>query len=161
MTDDKSADRGPWPICLDDVRRARERIRPYLEATPLRRYDPLDAAVGHGIRVLVKHENHLPTNAFKARNGLSVMTALGEAERRRGVVAATRGNHGLGLAYAGQLLGVPETVCVPLGNNPEKNQALRGHGAELIEEGRDYDEAVRVAERLVRDEIDRVKSTIK
>jgi len=103
------------------------------------------------VRVFVKHENHLPTNAFKARNGLSVMTALSAEERRRGVVAASRGNHGLGLAWAGRLLGVPVTVCVPHGNNPEKNEALRGYGAALIEEGRDYDEAVQVADRLVRE----------
>ena len=109
---------------------------------------PLDAAVGHAVRVLVKHEN-LPTNAFKVRNGLSVLTALGDAERGRGVVAATRGNHGLGLAWAGARLGVRVTICVPVGNNPEKNEAVRGLGATLIEEGRDYDEAVTVAERLV------------
>jgi threonine dehydratase len=152
MTGDSTrADTRPWPISFDDVRRARERLRPYLDPTPLRRYEPLDAAVGGGVRVLVKHENHLPTNAFKARNGLAVMTALGAEERERGVVAATRGNHGLGLAHAGRLLGVPVTVCVPLGNNPEKNEALRGYGATLIEEGRDYDEAVQVADRLVRD----------
>src|SRR6185295_7490957 len=127
----------------------RDRIRPHLPPTPLRSYAPLDAAVGGGIRVLVKHENHCPTGAFKARNGLAVMTALTAEERRRGVVAATRGNHGAGLAWAGRIVGVPVTVCVPVGNNPEKNEAMRGFGAELIEEGRDYDEAVEVADRLV------------
>ena len=138
-----------FPITLEDVCAARARIHRYLQATPFRRYAPLDAAVGHGIRVFVKHENHLPTNAFKARNGLSVMTALSSAERRRGVVAATRGNHGLGVAYAGAELGVAVTICVPRGNNPEKNDAVRGLGATLIEEGRDYDESVAVAERLM------------
>jgi threonine dehydratase len=64
-------------------------------------------------------------------------------------VAATRGNHGLGLAWAGRRLGAPVTVCVPLGNNPEKNAAVRGLGARLVEEGRDYDESVAAAERLV------------
>ena len=140
-----------WPITFEDVLAARERLRPHLRPTALRGYAPLDAAVGHGIRVLVKHENHNPTNAFKARNGLSVMTALKDEERRRGVVAATRGNHGLGVAWAGRLVGVPVTVCVPLGNNPEKNEAVRGYGATLIEEGKDYDEAVAVADRLVRE----------
>ncbi|MEK6608352.1 MAG: threonine/serine dehydratase [Myxococcota bacterium] len=138
-----------WPIALADVLAARERLRPYLPPTPLRSYAPLDATVG--AHVLVKHENHQPTNAFKARNGLAVMTALSADERRRGVVAATRGNHGQGLAWAGRLLGAPVTICVPIGNNPEKNQAMRGLGAELIEEGRDYDEAVTVMSRLVRD----------
>ncbi|MBI4169854.1 MAG: pyridoxal-phosphate dependent enzyme [Acidobacteria bacterium] len=134
-----------------DVLAARDRIRPHLPPTPLRSYAPLDAAVGEGIRVLVKHENHNPTNSFKARNGLSVMTALGAEERRRGVVAAARGNHGLGVAWAGKLTGTPVTICVPVGNNPEKNEAVRGYGAALVEEGRDYDESVEVAARLVRE----------
>lgn len=139
----------PWPITWDDVVAARARIAPYLAPTPLRRYPVLDEELG--VRVLVKHENHLPTNAFKARNALSFMTALPADQRARGVVAATRGNHGAGLAWAGAQLGVPVVICVPLGNNPEKNAAIRGHGAELIEAGRDYDEAVEVAQRLVRE----------
>ena len=141
-----------FPIAFGDVLRARRRIAPYLEPSPLRSYAPLDEAVGHGIRVFVKHENHLPTNAFKARNALAVMTALSDDERRRGVVGATRGNHGAGLAWAGAALDVPVTVCVPVGNNPEKNAAMRGFGARLIEVGRDYDEAVVEADRLVREE---------
>ena len=119
-----------WPITWDDVVAARARIAPYLSPTPLRRYPVLDEELG--VRVLVKHENHLPTNAFKARNTLSFMTALPAEQRARGVVAATRGNHGAGLAWAGAALGVPVVICVPLGNNPEKNAAIRGHGAELV-----------------------------
>ena len=139
----------PWPITLDDVRAARDRIASRLPPTPLRRYPTLDEEVGSGIHVYVKHENHNPTNAFKARNALSALTALSPAERARGVVAATRGNHGAGLAWAGALLGVPVTICVPAGNSPAKNAAMRGDGAALIEEGRDYDEAAAVAQRLV------------
>lgn len=112
----------------------------------MRHYAELDAAVG--AHVLVKHENHLPTNAFKARNALSFMTALPADQRARGVIAATRGNHGAGLAWAGARLGVPVVICVPLGNNVEKNAAIRGHGSELVESGRDYDEAVEVALRI-------------
>ena len=137
-----------WPITWDDVERARARIAPYVSATPLRRYAALDDEIGAGVRVLVKHDNHLPTNAFKARNAMSLVTALTPAERARGVIAATRGNHGAGLAWAGALLGVPVVICVPVGNNPEKNAAMRGFGAELIEEGRDYDDAVAIATRL-------------
>lgn len=137
-----------WPITLDDVRAARARIAPHLPPTPLRAYAPLDEAVGSGVRVLVKHENHAPTNSFKARNALSVLTALGPEARRRGVVAATRGNHGAGLAWAGGITGTAVTICVPVGNNPEKNEAMRGLGAELHEAGRDYDEALEVAHRL-------------
>jgi threonine dehydratase len=143
---------GEWPIAYEDVLAARERLVPHLAPTPLRSYPALDEAVGAGIRVLVKHENFQPTGAFKVRNGLSALTALDAQERRRGVVAATRGNHGLGLAWAGQRLAVPVTVCVPLANNPEKNAAVRALGAQLVEEGRDYDESVQVAERLVREQ---------
>jgi threonine dehydratase len=140
-----------FPISLDDVRAAAARLRPYLPVTPLRRYAPLEEAVGYGIQVFVKHDNHLPTQAFKARNGLNAMLQLSPEQRKRGVVGATRGNHGAALAWAGQLLAVPVTICVPRGNNVEKNAAMRGFGAELIEEGDDYDSAVQVADRLVRE----------
>jgi threonine dehydratase len=140
-----------WPITWDDIALARRRIATHLTATPLRHYPALDAAVGNDIRVLVKHENHLPTNAFKARNALSFMTALAPEQRTHGVVAATRGNHGAGLAWAGATLGIPVVICVPHGNNPEKNAAIRGYGAELVEAGRDYDETAEVAQRLVLD----------
>lgn len=138
-----------WPITLADVERARARLRPHLSPTPLREHPVLDARVGHGVRVLVKHENHQPTGSFKVRNGVSAVSALGPEERARGVVAATRGNHGLGVAWAGRRLGVRATICVPVGNNPEKNEGMRALGAELIEHGKDYDEAVLVATELV------------
>jgi threonine dehydratase len=104
--------------------------------------------VGHRIEVWVKHENQAPTNSFKVRNACSALTRLTADERRRGVVAATRGNHGLGLAFGGAALGIPVTVCVPRGNNPEKNEGMRGYGATLVEDGADYDESARVAHRL-------------
>ena len=63
------------------------------------------------------------------------------------MVAASTGNHGQGLAYAGARLGVAVTICVPVGNNPEKNAAIRALGATVIEEGRDYDEATEVVGR--------------
>jgi threonine dehydratase len=143
--------RASWPIRFADVLAAEARIRSRIPETPLRRYAPLDAAVGHEIRVWVKHENHAPTNSFKIRNALSVMTLLSDEERRRGVVAATRGNHGLGVAFAGAELGIAVTICVPHGNNPEKNEGMRGYGATLVEEGRDYDESLAVALRLQRE----------
>ena len=141
-----------WPVDLDTITAARDRIRPYVPVSPLRSYPVLDAHVNHGISVMVKHENFNPTNSFKVRNGFSLVTALTDDERRRGIVAATRGNHGLGLACAGKTFGVPVTLCVPLGNNPEKNDAARALGARVIEEGRDYDESLSVADRIVRDE---------
>ncbi len=138
-----------WPITLVDVLDAARRIRPYLQRTPLRHYAPLDEAVG--AEVWVKHENCQPTNSFKVRNNLSAITALSPDERARGVIAATRGNHGQGLAWAARLVGAPSVICVPLGNNPEKNAAMRGFGAELHEEGKDYDEAVAVAARIAKE----------
>lgn len=140
------------PISIDDVRAARQRIAPLLPASPFRAYPELDALIGHDIRLHVKHENFNPTGSFKVRNGLSFMTALGTEARSRGVVAATRGNHGLGIAFAGRCFGVATTICVPLGNNPEKNAGMRALGARLVEEGRDYDESVLVAERIRREE---------
>jgi len=136
-----------WPITIEDIVAARARIAPHLQTTALRHYPVLDEETG--ARVLVKHENHLPTNAFKARNAMSFMTALPASQRAKGVVAATRGNHGAGLAWAGAELGVPVVICVPHGNNPEKNAVIRGYGAELIEVGRDYDESAEAAQRLV------------
>ena len=139
------------PISLDDVLAARQRISPFIAPTPLRSHPTLDALVP-GVTLLVKHENVQPTGSFKVRNGLATVTALSTAERARGVVGATTGNHGLGLAFAGRHLRVPVTICVPCGNNPEKNAALRAWGATVIEEGDDYDAAVGVARRLVESE---------
>lgn len=139
-----------WPISYDDVLAAERRIRPYMTATPLRSYAELDDALG--MHVLVKHENHAPTNAFKVRNGLSVVTAMTEADRRRGVVGATMGNYGQGLAWAGRALGVTVTICVPHGVNPDKLAAMRGLGARIVTEGSDYDDAIAVMDRLVHDE---------
>jgi threonine dehydratase len=138
-----------WPISIEDVRAAAKRIAPYAPPTPLRRYPQLEKVAGGDIRLFVKHENHQPTNSFKIRNGLSFMTSLTPEERKRGVVAASTGNHGQGIAYGGTLLGVETTVCVPAGNNPEKNAAMRALGATVVEEGHDYDEAVGVMQRIV------------
>ena len=136
------------PISFDDVLAARDRIAPFLSPSPMRRHPPLEVVIP-GVELYVKHENVQPTGSFKVRNGLSTITALDEAQRRRGVVGATTGNHGLGLAFAGQKLGVDVTICVPLGNNPEKNSAMRAWGATVIEEGADYDDAAGVAQRFV------------
>lgn len=103
-----------------------------------------------GAEVWVKHENHTPTGAFKVRGGLVYMARLKrERPQAKGVVSATRGNHGQSLAYAGQRHGVPVTILVPRGNSAEKNAAMRAFGARLIEHGADFDtareEAMRVA----------------
>src|SRR5436190_2810800 len=107
-------------------------------------------AVETGLDIRVKHENHNPTGAFKVRGGLNLVGSL-PAEERRGVVTATTGNHGQSIALACARDGVPCTIVVPLGNNPEKNAAMRAYGAELIEFGRDFDEARERVEQLQHD----------
>src|SRR3984957_10481225 len=95
-----------------------------------------------GAEVWVKHENHTPTGAFKLRGGLMYAERLArERPQVRGIVSATRGNHGQSLAYAGRRYGVPVTVVVPHGNSVEKNAAMRALGARLIEHGVDFEEA--------------------
>ena len=152
MTTVSESKTATWPITFEDVDAAHHRIESYLSPTPFRRYSRLSALVGHGMDVFVKHENHQPTNSFKIRNGLSFMTALDADGRRRGVVAASTGNHGQGIAFGGQLLGVSVTVCVPAGNNPDKNAAMRALGATVVEEGRYYDDAVVAMQRIAASE---------
>src|SRR3954452_8022935 len=95
-----------------------------------------------GVDVVVKHENHTPTGAFKVRGGLVYIDRLKrERPEVKGVIAATRGNHGQSLAFACARAGIACTVVVPLGNSAEKNAAMQAFGAELIEHGRDFDEA--------------------
>src|ERR1043166_9331043 len=95
-----------------------------------------------GVDVVVKHENHTPTGAFKVRGGIVYADRLRrERPHVKGVITATRGNHGQSLAFACARAGVACTVVVPFGNSTEKNAAMRAFGAELIEHGRDFDEA--------------------
>jgi threonine dehydratase len=102
-----------------------------------------------GVDVVVKHENHTPIGAFKVRGGLVYLDRLKrERPQVRGIVTATRGNHGQSLAFAGARAGVPVTIVVPYGNSTDKNDAMRSLGAELIEHGRDFDEAKEHAVRI-------------
>jgi threonine dehydratase len=106
-----------------------------------------------GTEVWVKHENHTPTGAFKLRGGLVYMERLRrERSEVRGVISATRGNHGQSLAFAGARFGVPVTIVVPQGNSTEKNAAMRAQGARLIEEGTDFDAARATAMRLAEEQ---------
>jgi threonine dehydratase len=100
-----------------------------------------------GVDVIVKHENHTPTGAFKVRGGLVYVDRLKrERPHVKGIITATRGNHGQSLAFACGRAGIPCTVVVPFGNSTEKNAAMKAFGAELIEHGRDFDEARERAE---------------
>jgi threonine dehydratase len=133
------------PPTLHDVYDARARIQPVIRRTPLMRHPLLAAETG--LDLFVKHENHNPTGAFKVRGGLNLVGSL-SADERRGVITATTGNHGQSIALACQREGVPCTIVTPVGNNPEKNAAMRAYGAELIEFGRDFDEARERVEQL-------------
>jgi threonine dehydratase len=95
-----------------------------------------------GVDVVVKHENHTPTGAFKVRGGLVYVDRLKhEKPETRGLISATRGNHGQSVAFAGRRHGLPVTIYVPHGNSVEKNRAMRAFGADLIEHGNDFQEA--------------------
>lgn len=129
-----------WPIPdMRDVLLARQRIAPFLQPTPLFTHPALSELVG--TEVWVKHENHQPVGAFKVRGGINLLSTLSDEERGRGVIAASTGNHGQSIAYAARLFGVHAVVIVPVGANPVKVAAMRGLGSEVIEHGRDFDEA--------------------
>jgi threonine dehydratase len=131
---------------LADVLAARQRIAPYLRPTPLYAYAALSDLVG--AEIWVKHENHLPVGAFKVRGGVNLVSQLGEEERRRGVIAASTGNHGQSVAYAANLFGVRAIICVPEGANPVKLASMKALGAEVVVYGADFDEARERCERL-------------
>ena len=131
---------GAWPtLTLADVLEARRAIAPYLLRTPLHEYPGLTGLVG--AEILVKHENHLPTGAFKVRGGINLVSHLDRGERARGLVTASTGNHGQSIGYAGRLFGTHVVVCVPVGANPAKLRSMRALGADVVEHGRDFDEA--------------------
>jgi threonine dehydratase len=102
-----------------------------------------------GTEVWVKHENHLPTGAFKVRGGITYMARLRESEPGvKGVIAATRGNHGQSIAFAAARNGLDATIVVPEGNSRSKNAAMRAFGAELVEYGHDFQAALEFAREL-------------
>ncbi len=126
-------------LSFRDILRAWPIAHRWLPRTPLYRYPLLSQRLGFD--AWVKHENHMPIGAFKVRGGIYLFANLPEAQRRRGVVCATRGNHGLSMAWAAQRFGSRAVVYVPRRNNPEKNAIMEALGAELVEFGRDFDEA--------------------
>ena len=129
-----------------DVLEARKRIEPYLKPTALFRYAELDRSLGN--ETWVKHENHQPVGAFKVRGGINLLASLSAQERRRGVVTASTGNHGLSVAYAAHLFDVRAIVCVPVHANPVKVAGIRSLGAEVVESGADFDASRAYCEAL-------------
>ena len=135
---------------LRQLERAHETVGTVVPPTPAHAWPLLAQRLGAD--VVVKHENHTPTGAFKVRGGLVYANRLKrERPHVAGLISATTGNHGQSLALAGRRYGVPVTIYAPHGNSVEKNRAMRAFGAELVEHGNDYqaarDEAEQRAER--------------
>ncbi|WP_449434412.1 threonine dehydratase [Pseudomonas putida] len=136
---------------LAALREAAAFVHQHVPATPQHAWPLLAERLG--CDVWVKHENHAPTGAFKVRGGLVyVRSLLADGTPPRGLVTATRGNHGQSMALASRQAGLALVIVVPEGNSKEKNAAMRALGAELVEHGVDFDvareEAARLAEQL-------------
>lgn len=140
----------PLPT-LPEIEAAKALIRPYVRETPTYRWPLLEA--GLGCELWIKHENHTPVGAFKIRGGL---VYLDELKRQQpavpGVIAATTGNHGQSIAFAAREKGLRAVIVVPHGNNPEKNAAMRSLGAELVEHGEQFQEALEFSRELAEKE---------
>lgn len=132
---------------LEEIEEAQRLIYRYMVATPQYTWPLLNERLG--AEAWIKHENHSPVGAFKLRGALVYMDWLKRARPElRGVVAATRGNHGQGVAMAARLMSVPAVIVVPHGNSVEKNRAMRAQGAELVEHGSDFQESLEHAQKL-------------
>jgi len=119
----------------------------YLNRTNLTYYSELSRLAG--CEVFVKHENHNPTGSFKIRGALNFFHHMSKEELEAGVLVATRGNHGLAMAWAGRFFNVPCTVVVPEHNNPEINRIVESFGADLIVHGQDFYDAQSYCDELV------------
>ncbi len=132
---------------LQELERASELVHRVVPATPQYVWPKL--ARRAGCTVWVKHENHTPTGAFKVRGGLVYLDRLCRGDPKiRGVISATRGNHGQSIAFAAARAGVPATIFVPRGNSADQNSAIAAFGARVIEFGGDFDEAKHEACRV-------------
>ncbi len=136
---------------LDELEAAQALVHQSMPPTPQYAWPLLTERCG--CEVWVKHENHTPIGAFKLRGGLVYAERLRrERSHLRGIITATRGNHGQSLAWAGRRYGIAVTVVVPHGNSVEKNAAMRAFGARLVECGDDFDAAREAAARLAESE---------
>ncbi len=132
---------------IEKLDAAAELIYRHLSPTPQISWPLLNQRTG--CETWVKHENHCPTGAFKIRGGLVYMDDLRMSNKEtKGVVLATRGNHGQSIALAASIVGIPATVVVPQGNSAEKNAAMQAFSAELIEHGSDFQESLDHAREL-------------
>src|SRR5437868_8429460 len=133
-----------------DIVEAMPLVNRHVKPTPLYEWPALSRLLG--CRYLLKHENHQPTTAFKVRGGVHLVARLSDEQKRHGVLGCTTGNHGQSLAYACRLFGVRCVLVVPAKNNPDKVNAMRSLGAEIIEHGEDYDAAREHCEGVCRRE---------
>jgi threonine dehydratase len=132
---------------LDELDAATTIVRSLVPPTPAYAWPLL--ARHAGVEVVVKHENHTPTGSFKARGGLVYGESLRSAGHLpKGLVTATRGNHGQSVAIAAQRLGLPAVIVVPEGNSAEKSAAMEAFGAELVTAGKDFDESRIIAAQI-------------
>ncbi len=134
---------------FSDVLRARQVVYEYLSRTPLHSYPGLSDLVG--AEILLKHENHHALGAFKVRGGVNFLAHLSDEERRRGVITASTGNHGQSIAYAGKVFGVKTVIVLPEASNPSKVASLRALGAELVFNGKVFDESLAHSKDLVKE----------
>ena len=133
-------------LVFDDILAAKDRLQGHIERTPCRHSRTLSEITGAD--VWVKFENLQFTAAYKERGALNKLLQLTDAEKKRGVIAASAGNHSQGLAYHAARLGIPVTIVMPRSTPFVKVQQTRAHGAEVVLEGEGYDEAYCVAMRL-------------
>lgn len=133
-------------ITLQDIQRANERIKGHVQRSPMPKSEPLSADLG--CHVYVKLENLQRTGSFKERGACNKLSCLNSAERARGVIAASAGNHAQGVAYHAQRLSIPATIVMPEQSPLVKVRATRSFGAEVILHGANYDEAFARAKEL-------------
>jgi threonine dehydratase len=131
---------------LSELEAAAAIVHAIIPPTPQYAWPLLKEALG--TELWVKHENHTPIGAFKLRGGLVYFDHLARDPKVRGVISATRGNHGQSVGFAARRHGLPATIVVPQGNSIEKNAAMRALGVELIEHGEDFQAAREFAESL-------------
>jgi threonine dehydratase len=135
-------------ISFDDVRAAAALLKDVAHRTPVTTSRTLDAQLNQGARVYLKCENLQRGGAFKFRGAYNRLSALSEAERRRGVVAFSSGNHAQGVALAARELGIPATIVMPTDAPATKVAATRGYGAEIVRYDRATEDREAIARRL-------------
>jgi threonine dehydratase len=135
----------PASVDPESVERAAVELKPYLTPSPLQYSRAFTSKAG--CHVLLKVETMHPTRAFKVRGALTKLLRMGPEERAAGVITASAGNHGQGVAYAAQTFGVTATVYVPENANPLKVEAIQRMGGRVVPSGRSYHDAAQEALR--------------